>query len=467
MPKPSRELLRKLLFIPPIIAGGLFLWYVVSAKGEPRRNAAKEVARVLRVIQAPEVEVLPRAIGYGTVEPGNVWQAVAEVKGRVIEVSDDLEAGAIINRGDLVLKIDPKEYDLAMARLDAEIEQARAQLDELNAQKANEEASLKIEVESLTLAENELARLRELLVRKATTPSAVEKQQRTVLTQRQSVQSLNNSLRLKPSGMKAITSNIAVKQAQRDQALLDKEKTVITAPFSCRVGPVAIEVGQFLAVGQSLFEAHNVDLVEVEAQMAPRDVRNLLHSPRAERALLKLDMETMRAVFQLDAVIRLGEGVEWPAVFSRVRENMDPETRTIGVVFKIDDPYSRAIPSDRPPPLPGAFCEVEVRSRNKVRHVIVPRNAVHDVRRWRQSGSVVQKGFVYVVGADERLESREVQLGFAQSGFVTIMDGLAADETVVVSDPTPAVEMMKVQAVTDAGTRDRLVAAASGEGDVR
>jgi membrane fusion protein, multidrug efflux system len=456
MKKPSRPLLMKLLFIPPVVVGAVFLSLMVRNRAEPGRRPEQEVARVLRVIQAPEVEITPRALGYGTAEPGNVWQAVAEVKGHVIEVHADLEAGAIINTGAVVLKIDPREYQLTIARLDAEIDQSEAQLEELMAQQVNEEASLKIEQDSLLLAENELTRFRELLEKKAANASDVEGQQRAVLAQRQSVQTVKNSLNLKPSEMKALQATIAVKQAQRDQAELDSQKTVIKSPFNCRVGPVNIERGQFLAAGKTLFEAHNVDLIEVEAQVAPRDIRHLLQQP-AEKSLLTLDMDTMREVFKLDVIVRFGSDdrtVEWPARFSRVREDLDRETRTVGIVSAIDEPYLRAIPGNHPPPLPGTFCEVEFRGRKKTRLVIVPRTAVHD-------------SHVFVVGAGDRLERREVQTAFTQSGFVAIASGLAKDETIVISDPTPAIENMLVKSVTDDELRRQLIAAASGEGDVR
>lgn len=456
MKRLSRPLLMKLLFIPPVIVGAVFLSFMVRNRAEPDRSPEQEVARVLRVIRAPEVEITPRALGYGTAEPGNVWQAVAEVKGRVIEVHADLEAGAIINVGAVVLRIDPREYQLAIARLDAEIDQSQAQLEELTAQKVNEEASLKIEQDSLLLAEKELTRFRDLLAKNAANASDVEGQQRTVLAQRQSVQTVRNSLNLKPSEVKALQATIAVKQAQRDQAELDSQKTVIEAPFNCRIGPVNIEVGQFLAAGQALFEAHNVDLIEVEAQVAPRDIRHLLQQP-AGKALLTLDMDRMREVFELDVVVRFGADdrtVEWPARFSRVREDLDRETRTVGIVSAIDDPYRRAIPGNHPPPLPGTFCEVEFRGRKKSLRVIVPRTAVHD-------------GHVFVVGAGDRLERRAVQSAFSQSGFVALANGLAKDEMVVISDPTPAVENMLVKSVIDDEVRDLLIASASGEGDVR
>ncbi len=194
---------KKLLFIPPIIVGGLLLFYMASSRKAPERKPEIEVARALRVIQAPELEILPRSLGYGTAEPGRVWTAVTEVKGRVVKVHPDLSPGAIIKQGQLVVQVDPQEYDLAIARNQAELQKLQAQRDELAQKQQNNESSLTIERKSLNLAEKELARLKELSSMNAAADSAVEQQERAVLMQKQSVQSLEITIRLMPVELKA------------------------------------------------------------------------------------------------------------------------------------------------------------------------------------------------------------------------------------------------------------------------
>ena len=106
---------------------------------------------------------------------------------------------------------------------------------------------------------------------------------------------------------------------------------------------------------------------------------------------------------------------------------------------------TEADPGTSPPPLKGTFCEVEIRSRKRLRHIIVPRTSIHD-------------GHVYVVDPRGRLERREVEAAFTQSGFVAVRDGISPDETIVVSDPTPAIEGMLVNAIADDALRAELVA---------
>jgi len=69
-----------------------------------------------------------------------------------------------------------------------------------------------------------------------------------------------------------------VKNAGLAQAKLDLAKTVVKAPFDCRLGEVEIEPGQYLAAGQSLFESHGTALTEVEIQIPLDQLRTLLLS---------------------------------------------------------------------------------------------------------------------------------------------------------------------------------------------
>ena len=51
---------------------------IKSGEG-PRQSPPRETARKVRVIAVPAVALVPRALGYGSVKPEMVWEAVAEV----------------------------------------------------------------------------------------------------------------------------------------------------------------------------------------------------------------------------------------------------------------------------------------------------------------------------------------------------------------------------------------------------
>jgi multidrug efflux pump subunit AcrA (membrane-fusion protein) len=105
---------RRLLIIPPVLAGVALLVFFVRGGSEPEKEPPAEKARPVSVIAVPLVEFVPRAIGYGNVQPGRSWEAVAEVSGRIVAKHVLLESGEIVSGGLEVLRIDPGDYQLAV-----------------------------------------------------------------------------------------------------------------------------------------------------------------------------------------------------------------------------------------------------------------------------------------------------------------------------------------------------------------
>ena len=162
MKLPSIPHARRLLILPPVAIGAIVLGWMVRGRTDPESVPPAEVVRTLRVIEVPQVALVPRVLGYGTARAGDLWKAVAEVKGRVVEVNGELKAGAVLRQGDEALRIDPAEYELLIVQLQADIAQVEAQQTEQAALEENYQASLKIEEDSLALAQRDLARLQRL-----------------------------------------------------------------------------------------------------------------------------------------------------------------------------------------------------------------------------------------------------------------------------------------------------------------
>ena len=70
---------RRLLILLPLALGVLAVAIALNTREGPRRVLPEELVTAVRIVTAPAVDVMPRALGYGSVMPGRVWQAVAEV----------------------------------------------------------------------------------------------------------------------------------------------------------------------------------------------------------------------------------------------------------------------------------------------------------------------------------------------------------------------------------------------------
>ena len=162
-------------------------------------------------------------------------------------------------------------------------------------------------------------------------------------------------------------------------------------------------------------------------------------------------------MFDFTVTVRFRSGdfsAEWEGWVARLREQLDPRTRMIGLVVAVDNPYEKAIPGKRPPLVQGMYCEVELRGAVRPKRVILPRSALHD-------------GHLYLVGSDRRLRRRKVEIEFLQSQFACLHSGVEGGETLVVSDFAPAIEGLLVEPVTDDAVLRRLIVEARGEGSVK
>jgi hypothetical protein len=142
--------------------------------------------------------------------------------------------------------------------------------------------------------------------------------------------------------------------------------------------------------------------------------------------------ELLSEMAGLDPLVRLDLGnsvAEWQAEFVRMADQVDPQTRTMGVVVAVDRSFDKVIPGVRPPLSKGMFVQVLLRGRANRPRVVVPRGAVRD-------------GAVYLVDAERRLRRQPVEVLFDQGAYSVIGAGLEAGQQVVLSDLVPAVDGM-------------------------
>ncbi|NNF80326.1 MAG: hypothetical protein HKN05_20080, partial [Rhizobiales bacterium] len=206
-------MLKKLLFIPPILIGIAVFYYMASGRQAPERKPPEELARVVRTIPAQELRLVPRVTGFGSIYPGTIWSGIAQVGGEVEYVHPALKKGAILPAGTEIVRISPADFDLAINQAKANMRSAEAKLAELKVTEENTADLLKIEKRGLVLREGELKRKQDLLKRGTVAQSALDLEQRETLAQRKKVQDLENALRLLPTQRAVQREQISVYRA--------------------------------------------------------------------------------------------------------------------------------------------------------------------------------------------------------------------------------------------------------------
>ena len=452
----NKKRLNVLLFVFALAIGVAIFVLLMRSRTPPSRESLVEHSRSVRVIQAPKVAVVPRAIGYGSVQPGITWEAVSQVGGTIVAMHPDLDVGGIIPKDALLFRIDPEEYGLATTKGEADVADLRARITELEQRQHNYERILEIERRSLEISAKELQRKRQLVEKGTISKSEVDQQEQKFLSQKNAVQNLENSLNLLPAERESLEAQLESGRSQLAGTRLDVGRTEIRAPFTLRIEKLNVELHEYAPPGSVLAQAYDIAAAEIPAQMPLAAMRRVVSGKGFKQmaAQNKFSMDDLRTMLGLKAVVRLPLGddtLEWQARFSRMGEEIDPQTRTVPVYVVVDDPYVQAIPGERPPLLKNMYCQVELQGQPRPAEVVIPRIALR------------QGNVVYVVNNASRLELRNVKPGYAQGSIVAIEEGLAPDEQVVISDLEPAIAGQLLLPQLDPALREAVIAEATAE----
>lgn len=444
---------RPLLFIPPIVVGiGIFYVMTRPDDGQVTAPAAETPLAVRAVVFEPQ-SFTASVSGFGRVEAEQSWQAIPQVSGRVIDVFDGLAVGSIVKDGATLIRIDPRDYEIARSKAEASLASAQANLEEIDAELANNQASLELEQKIESFLQTEFDRQQALVDRGTVSQSVLDLATRELIAQQQKVLGLQNTIALSPVQRLSLEAAVATAEAELEEAERNIANTTITAPFTGRVAEESVADGQFVSLGDRLVTLEATSAAEVVAAFQPRTLGALIGTIVNGDAANLLDFESDQIALDflkrlnLQATVRLSAGnlsFSWPAEIVRFSGTVDDVTGAFGIVVRVDDP-SRPNPAQRRPPLnTGTFVEVILSAPEAVSQLLVDRAALHTAG----DGS----RFVYLVDDDSRLKRATIETGPTIADNVLVTVGIEAGEILVLSDPQPAVIGMLLEPVMETAT---------------
>ncbi|WP_438988115.1 efflux RND transporter periplasmic adaptor subunit, partial [Marivivens donghaensis] len=344
--------LAPLLAIPPIALGAaVAVWMVSNAPG-PAQIEGRAPGLPVRVMTVAAEDIRPTATAWGNLRAADTWVAVAEVQGEVIWRHPDLEAGRLISAGTEVLRIDPADYELALAQSQADLAALAAEHAQLTAEAANTARILDLERARLELAEVDLTHTRTLAEQGTVPQSRADEAERATLLARRTVAELENSISLIPPREARIAAQVARSEAAIDRAQRSLERTTLATPFDLRVIDVGAEQFQTVAPGQVLIRGDSIAAAEAVTHLPIDSFRRLIGD--VPEGISIADMMRDGPATQIDVTLSplSDQSQTWPARVTRIEGALDARARTVPVVVTVAAPYEDADPPHRLPLVP-------------------------------------------------------------------------------------------------------------------
>jgi hypothetical protein len=209
-----------------------------------------------------------------------------------------------------------------------------------------------------------------------------------------------------------------------------------------RIAEVDVEDNQVVNLQQTMVIAHGINTMEVEAQFSIHDMQTIAASlpevPRNPAGIPQPDLA------EITATIELKSGnlrARWPARIARLSDTVNPNQATAGVILEVDQDYSSFAPGETPLLVNGMFVEAQIEGQANPSWVI-PERALHGDR-------------VYIMGADNRLQIRSVDIVYRRDHQVIVNGQFEQGERLILNDLLPAIEGMVLKTEANSGQSDR------------
>ncbi|MEM9530592.1 MAG: efflux RND transporter periplasmic adaptor subunit [Pseudomonadota bacterium] len=286
------------------VGGGILVLAFATAFGLSRLGKAPE--RKPKELGAPLVDVLdvvPERVRFdvesqGTVEPLTQTTMAAEVAGSIVAMSDQFVAGGTFTQGDVLLRIDPVNYEVTVDRARAALRQRQVEFD--GAKKLREQGYR---------AESELA---------------------------------------------SAEAALAAAKADLVAAERNLERSVVRAPYNGIVRTRTAQLGDYVAPGAQLGVLFSTEAVEVRLPLPDTEL------PFVSLPLIGDELADGGAPVLLKGSFR-GRAATWEARIVRTEGVVDERNRMVFAVARVTDPYRLAASPTQATPLPvGTFVEAVI-----------------------------------------------------------------------------------------------------------
>jgi len=361
-----------IVVIAIVIAVGLFL-----NKPQPKQTAVIKTLPLINVAQAIRQDLQISVRSQGTVKPKTATKLTSEVSGRIIEVSENFLVGAFVNKGDILIRIDQRNYLVEVERAQAAVTSARSSL-------ATEQGRAEVAYKDWLKYNKSVKRS------KAAEDLALHKPQLADAKAK-----VNSAL------------------ANLDHAKNQLDRTLIRAPYDGIIKSKLVDIGQYVNTGTALADTFSIAVAELRLSI-PEGKLNYLNLPTLANSELK-SQPSVRLLAQIG-----GQLQDWHAKLVRTEAVFDERSRVLFTVAEIQDPY--ALLDDREPLRMGTFVDAQIQGKLFKDLIVLPRHILRTGNR------------VWVLDDEKRLQNRQVSILRTGGEHMYVTSGLSEGELICLSN---------------------------------
>jgi len=355
-----------------ILAAAVGITYLIFST-EPeatREGATKKTAMLVDVQPAQSGTYQPNIIATGTVQPAQDIMLSPRVQGQIVRCSPAFVPGGFVKKGQLLLQIDPADFQNTLRLRESELAQARA--------------DLRIEQGQQNVARQDYEILGDTL------PEA------------------RKALVLRQPQLESVRAQVKAAETAVEQAKLNLERSSIRAPFDAHILTRMANVGSQVAPGDRLGRLVGSDMYWVMATVPASKLR-WLDFPQREG--------------QRGSKVRLYDRSAWPedsyreGYLYKLMGTLEGQTRMARVIVAVPDPLDLA----QEQLMIGAFMDAHIQGKVLPPTVRVERDYLReDETVWVMTG--------------DSLDIRKVDILLQDADYAYIRKGLSPGDRIVTTN---------------------------------
>ena len=355
---------------------------MIFAKPAPKSVQNKFVPPVVETMNAIPQSYKVQINSQGTVVPRTEITLTSEIPGKIDFVSRKIQSGSSFDKGDTLLVLDQRDFELALIAAQSSMYQAQV-------------------VYERELAESEVAK----------------KEWGNINGGKAS------NLALRKPQLDQAKAALAAAEANYQRALLNVERTYILAPFKGRVRNEYVDVGMVVSPGIPLAQIYAVDMVEVTLPIAESDIK-----------FLSIPLDGRMVPFSKQPGMTLSSSFagftqRWNGKILRSAAEIDSRTRMLSVIGQVPVKPSK---QSTVPIKVGMFVNATIEGRSFNDIFVIPREKVRD-------------GEVWVLNNEGILSKREVSVLRYEKDKALISKGFEVGDKVLLTRLDVLVEGMKLE----------------------